>query len=252
MRASSMGIYGDSFACSHDESKHFAWYNLLAEKLNTTVYNYEKNTNDTYGYPASSTFFSYKKFIEYNDKHEYNIFIASAAGRYTKLVDLLREGVQVISGISSLEWYINDPNLKPGAKEQLERIRSWFLVSDDEYMHTAQELMLQDIDRKAEKNLIILAGDINETFCSKRKQNSCVDFGLWDLATLMYKEMGVTPETQKHVLNEKRDKISCHLSEPTNHMLADLLYNHIKTGEKITLPETIPHNHTWEYYYEIT
>ena len=252
MRASSMGIYGDSFAGSHDESKHFAWYNLLAEKLNTTVYNYEKNTNDTYGYPASSTFFSYKKFIEYNDKHEYNIFIASAAGRYTKLVDLLREGVQVISGISSLEWYINDPNLKPGAKEQLERIRSWFLVSDDEYMHTAQELMLQDMDRKAGKNLIILASDINETFCPKRKQNSCVDFGLWDLATLMYKEMGVTLETQKHVLNEKRDKISCHLSEPTNHMLADLLYNHIKTGEKITLPETIPHNHTWEYYYEIT
>ena len=37
MRASSMGIYGDSFACCHEESKHFAWYNLLAEKLNTTV-----------------------------------------------------------------------------------------------------------------------------------------------------------------------------------------------------------------------
>jgi len=247
---STIGIYGDSFAGSHNESVHFSWYELLANKLNTSVFNYENNTDNTYGSPATSTFFSYKKFIEYSNMHEYNIFIASDAGKYTKFVDIFREkGPVAIPGINSLEWYLDDPDLRADAKDQLGRIRSWLLVSDDEYMQTAQELMLQNMERKLGKNLVILASDIHSTFCPERKQNSCINFGLWDLANLMYEEMGITDETRPYVLNERTDKISCHLSEEANHVLADLLYTHIKTGEKMTLPKRIPHEYPWQHYF---
>lgn len=248
----SIGIYGDSFA-SWDTTTEFAWYNLLAKKLNTDVYSYELRTRATYGFPATSTFYSYKKFMEYNDLHEYNIFVASAASKYTKFVDLFMHKPPVpLPGINSLEWHLGDPNLRPDAPEILDRIRSWLIVSDDEFMHTAQELILQDMERNtvdSDGHLIILSSDIDETFCQHRKENSCADFGLWGLCELMYKEMGVTKENRHHVLNEKSDKISCHMSDITNEVLADLLYKHIMTGEKMTLPERIPHNHTWEYYY---
>lgn len=246
----SIGIYGDSFASTRKETYRFAWYNLLAEKLNTHVYNYEDNIYNTYGHPATSTFFSYKKFLKYHDKHEYNIFVASDSGKYTKFVDLhVERGPVPVPGINSLEWHINDTGLRYDAKEKLENIKAWLLVSDDEFMHTVQELILQDMERKAGKNLIILASDIDQTYCEARKETSCANFGLWALANQMYKDMGVTDETRKYVLDEKKDKISCHLSEETNHVLADLLYNHIKTGEKMIMPQTIPHKHTWQYYF---
>lgn len=246
-----IGIYGDSFAISHLQSRHFAWYNLLAEKLNTIVYNHENNEIQTYGLGASSTFYAYKKFIKYHHLHEYNIFIASYAQKYPKLVNLTKEEDHLIpiSGINSLEWYIDDPNITADGKELLERIKSWFLVNDEEYMITAQELMLQDMERRCGKNVIILCSNVEESFCQERKEKSCVNFGLWDLANLMYKEIGINHSNRVHTLNEKQDKISCHMTETTNHVLADMIYNHIKTGEKMIMPESIPHNHTWEHYY---
>ena len=248
----SIGIYGDSFA-SGIRDTNFTWYDLLAKKLNTSVYNYEHDRDSSYGHPATSTFFSYKKFIEYSNRHEYNIFIASAASKYTKFVDIFMDKTPVpMPGINSLEWHLTDTNLRPDAPEILDRIRSWLLVSDDEFMNTAQELILQDMERKtvdSNGHLIILASAIDQTYSQHRKENSCADFGLWGLCELMYKEMGVTDETRPHVLNEKHDKISCHMSDVANEVLADLLYKHIMTGEKMTLPERMPHNHTWDYYY---
>lgn len=246
-----IGIYGDSFTKSHKQSKHFAWYTLLAEKLNTTVYNYETNEEDTYGLGASSTFYAYKKFIKYHHLHEYNIFVASYAQKYPKLVRLTNEedNLVPISGINSLEWYLTDPSVTAGGKELLNRIKSWFLVNDEEYMTTAQELMLQDIERKCGKNVIILCSNIEESFCQERREKSCVNFGLWDLVNLMYTEIGINHNNRERTHNEKQDKISCHLTETTNHVLADMIYNHINTGEKIIMPDTIPHKHTWEYYY---
>lgn len=249
----SIGIFGDSFATSHMQSRHFAWYNILAKKLGTKIYNYEIDEENTYGLGASSTFYSYKKFIKYHHKHEYNIFIASYAQKYTKLINFYDDddALYPLSGINTLDWYLNDPKLPNTSRELLEKIRCWFLVNDEEFMNVAQELMLQDIETKGGKKTIIITADIDESFCEKRKEKSPINFGLWDLAKLMWIELGIShKESERYVQNEKLDKIACHMTETTNHILADIIYDHIKTNKRMTLPNRIPHEHTWEYYYE--
>lgn len=245
-----IGIYGDSFTTSHLPSRHFAWYNLLADKLGTTIYNHETNSQTTYGFGASSTFYAYKKFIKYHHLHEYNIFVASFSQKYTKLINLYGDDRLVpISGINSLEWYTSDPTVSSEGRDLLEKIRSWFFVNDEEYMDTAQELMLQDVEKKGGRNTIIITADIDASFCKERKEKSCIDFGLWDLTKVMWKEIGINGTNQLRASDEKLDKISCHMTEPTNRLFANMMYNHIKTGEKMILPEKINHEYTWEHYY---
>ncbi len=48
-----IGLYGDSFTESHIPAQHFAWYNLLAKKLNGVIYNFDEQQEQlSYGKPS--------------------------------------------------------------------------------------------------------------------------------------------------------------------------------------------------------
>lgn len=234
-----IGIYGDSFSTSHVPAEHFAWYNLLAKKLGGTI--------KTYGLGASSTFWSYKNFLTHHNAYDLNIFIASDALKYPKLVDMGGGVLKPISGINSLEWHTNLPTFDKGAKDRLEQIKSWILVSDEEFMMTAQELILQDIEKKGKT--IILASELHTAFVPERIKKSVYDFGLWDVAKLVWNSLDIPYDKKSITLEEKQDKIAAHLTEEGNNLLADLLYQHITDGIVMTLPNHLPHMHKYDYYY---
>ena len=234
-----IAIYGDSFSASHLAAEKFAWYNLLAKKIGGVA--------TSYGLGASSTFWSYKKFLEHHSKYDINIFIASDALKYTKLVDMGGGIMKPISGMKSLEWHTNLPNFDEQAKDTLEKIKSWFLVSDEEFMVTAQELILQDIERKGKT--IILASELHTAFVPERIKKSVSTFGMWDLAKLVWDSLDIPYDKKSITLQEKEDKIAAHLTEEGNNLLADLLYKNITEGSIMTLPNHIPHMHKYDYYY---
>lgn len=243
-----IGVYGDSFTTSHIPARHFAWYNLLAQKLGGRVYNAEDDFYDySYGLGGSSTFYSYKYFLKYHMQHDLNIFVASDVLKYTKLVDIFDSGPSAISGLNSLEYYINNPKTLPTSIDLCEKIKSWFLVTDEEFMWTAQELILRDIESKG--NVIILAADLNTAFTKDRREKSVVKFGLWDFAHVMYDSLGIHKLKTGITLTEKEDKIAAHYTEEANHALADILYDHIKNGIRMKLPAAIPHRHDVNYYF---
>jgi len=242
-----IGLFGDSFTTSTVEARHFAWYNLLAEKLNGNIYNFEDRCYlNSYGLGASSTWYSYKKFLQYYDKHDLIIFVASDALKYPSLVDIYEDDNPVpVAGLNNMEYYLRNPDVPPGGKEKLKNLMNWYTTNDVEFMTTVQELILQDIERKANK-VVILAAELDTAFTSARKEKCCSEFGMWDLARKMHAEVNVNnPNSQI----EKVDKIAAHYTEETNNLFADLLYKHIMTGERMKLPEKIGHRHNWEYYF---
>jgi len=245
-----IGLYGDSFSTSHQPAKHFAWYNLLAEKLGGKVYNYINHMDgESYGLGASSTYWSYKRFLKYHHLHDINIFIASNPTKYPKLLNLRGDGnLCPLSGINSLEWYIHDERVTDEGRDTLEKIKSWYLVNDEEFMWDAHELMLQDIERTTQKPLYILSSEcggisLNE---ERRKKNN-INFGLWDVAFLAQKSLGCYG--MNCTLNERQTMIAAHLPEETSVVFADLMYDYIVHGTKIVLPKYISHKHSYTEYY---
>lgn len=243
-----LGVYGDSFTSATMEANHFGWYNILAGMLGGEVYNFERNISQiTYGLGAASTFFSYKHFLKNYDKHDLNIFVASDARKYTKLVKLFEEDdKKPISGMASLEWYLYDPRLTEDGKDTLDKIRSWFFVNDEEFMISAQELILRDIESKG--NTIILAAAIDETFIPERRKKYIANFGLWDFVNRIHDSLDCRDNNKRG--DERPDKIAAHMTYEGNYLFASLLYNYITKKEFMVLPNFIKHEHPYTYYYQ--
>ena len=178
-------------------------------------------------------------------QHDLNIFVASDVLKYTKLVDIFDGGASAVSGLNSLEYYMSTPHITETGKDICEKIKSWFLVSDEEFMWTAQEFILRDIESKG--NVIILAADVNTAFTQERREKSISEFGLWELAHVMYNGLGANK--LKNGIIEREDKIAAHYTEETNHLLANMLYDYIKKGVKLKLPNFIAHKHDVNYYF---
>jgi hypothetical protein len=245
-----IGLFGDSFTTSHRPANHFAWFNLLAKKLGGEVYNHINYTvGEGYGLGASSTYWSYKRFLQYQHLHDLNIFIASSPYKFPKLLDLYGDGSgKPISGLNSLEWYIHDERVTEEGHILLEQVKNWMLINDEQFMVDMQELMLQHMETITDKPLIMLSTDCNgDSFNSERKQRLNIDFGMWDVAFLAQKSLGCygSPCT----LNERMDMIAAHMPEETNIVFANLLFNYITQGTKIELPEHISHSHPYTEYY---
>lgn len=265
-----IGLYGDSFTESHHPAQHFAWYNQLATKLGGEVYNFEWNKPGlSYGKGASSTFWSYKNFLKYHEKHDLNIFIASDPLKYPKLLPLFGyDQDQVpISGLNSIEWYENDPRLTDEGQEMLLQVKHWLMISDEEFMSTVQELILQDMERRSKSKLLILASDLQHgpAFTSERKKNTFMPFGMWDIVRVMMRSLGSVSE-KNHFYNmesggkfgtipilpkleeERPDMIAAHMTEEANTWLANSLYNYIINNQPMELPEHIPHRFHYTKY----
>ena len=114
-------------------------------------------------------------------------------------------------------------------------------------MVTAQELILQDIERKGKT--IILASELHTAFVPERIKKSVSTFGMWNLVELVWKSLDIPHDKKSITLQEKEDKIAAHLTEEGNNLLADLLYKNITEGRIMTLPNHIPHMHKYDYYY---
>jgi len=250
-----IGLYGDSFTESHRPAEHFAWYNLLAKKLNGVVYNFDLQEKDvSYGKGASSTFWSYKNFLRHHEKHELNIFIASDPMKFPQLVPIFGPDAHAvpISGIRSLEWYKNDPMVTDEGREMLKHLESWSLISDEEFMTTVHELVLQDMERRSKGRLIILPADLTygSAFTPERLHHSKIKISMWDVAKIAYRTLGHPGLAT--INQERQHTIAAHLTEEVSEWFADKMYKYIVHGEEITsVPEHLSHRYPLNYYFNV-
>lgn len=265
-----IGLYGDSFTESHKPAQHFAWFNQLATKLGGEIYNFEYNVSGlSYGRGASSTYWSYKKFLKYHDRHDLNIFIASDPLKYPVLLPIFGPDKDLVplSGLNSIQWYENDPLLTDEGKEMLMQVKHWMMISNEEFMSTVQELILQDMEQRSKSRLIILAADLQHgpAFTPERKSQSFMKFGMWDVVRVMMRSLhsvsemnhfyDVVPGGQNGTIpilprieEERPEMIAAHMTEEANTWFADHLYNYITHNEPMVLPDRIPHRFHYKEY----
>ena len=256
-----IGLYGDSFTEAHRPAQHFAWYNQLATMLGGVVYNFDKEESGiSYGMGASSTYWSYKNFLRRHEQHDLNIFIASDPMKFPEPLPIHgpNRRPKPISGMASLEWYEQDPDVTPEGQEMLHHVKSWTLISHEPFMMLAQELMLQDMERRSKGRLLILPASMTfgPAFTPERWEQTDLKFAMWDVVRVMMgsisslNDCGVQGKfpALPTASEERPDMIAAHMTEEANTWVANSLYNYILYRIPTALPEHIPHRFHYTKY----
>lgn len=249
-----IALFADSFGTSRN-SLNVAWYNLLAEKLNAKL--------DIFALGGYPTFLCYKKFCNVYENYDQCIFLVSDYAKYTKPVNLeTKQGVKFnehyISGLRNCEIMLESMDLIDNDVELLNMIKVWFLICDDEFLQTVQDLIIQDLLNK-KPNTIVLPVSIQTAgvkHCMSEKWydklNIDKNWSFWEFHKVMARSL----QNEYDVLTfpkylEIPDKISAHLTFEANKVLANDLYEYIVNGTTLKLPEYIKHDHEINYYYEV-
>lgn len=238
-----IAVYGDSFGTSFPQNKHFAWFNLLAEKVNGKVFDEEGKEGYGIAQGGRATYLSYKNFLKHYKNYSLNIFIAGDPYRHTKEYKW-NDKIFYISNANSIDWSVANGVID---EVEAELLRGWFLLSDHEFLTCAQDLILNDIKSKDPKCLII-PSQITNSFTSEFSVQHNMNFGLTQLHGVMLRSMNSPSDYWPR--QEPPDRISCHYSVEVNHWLANAVYEYLTQNKKLELPEHIPHTHNYRYYFE--
>lgn len=241
-----IAVYGDSFTVEFDQTRQWAWFNLLADKLNGRVES-DHMLDSSYGIAGASTFYSYKKFLETYHRYDYVFFVAGDPYRYTKPIQR-NNGLFFISNLPTVEFHINEPTTASHFKDHLTKLKNWFEVADSEYQEIAQHLMLDDVKNKMKGNALILPAN-DKSFNEQQKLSYGMgDFTMTDYCRTIWDNLKLP--AGKH-LNERNDRICCHFTEEANRRLTDMLFHFIQNPETTTLnlPKDLNHQNPWNHYY---
>lgn len=220
-----IGVYGDSFASSHTQSRDIAWYNILKKLIPC-------EDVKSYGISGTSLWYSYKKFLETYQEFDTIVFLVTDPSRYTKTVRDDNEQNRFYCNLTGVEIELKSTNLSQELKRTLENLRGWYISGDDEYNLQMSELMLRDMESKC-KNIIFFPCFQNSMtkerieLCklpnmSLKVKKSTVSFtvNLLDVLTKQAQLLGLDSTT---VVNERFERISCHMTEEFNNFFAKVI-----------------------------
>lgn len=231
-----IAIYGDSYAAHFvNARKEIHWFNILGNLLNANIINFAKT--------GSSLYFSYNNFLTNYEKYDYNIFLVTNPFRYTKQV-IIKNCEEHIHNIDAIDILLNrynniDKVLDNSEIEFLENLRSWFLVSDDKYMKSMHDLMIEDILRKHSN--VIMYPCFRNSMIGKNYDSFMFNWTLRCHEFFDIKFENYSDETFN---------MACHMTEEINIKFAEAMRDHIVTGKEIIMPKYIEHKHDLEYYYK--
>jgi len=246
-----IAVYGDSYSVANWQCDKIAWYNILAEKLGGTVYDEKGLIRAGIGAGGRPVFLSYKNFLKYHKNYDFNIFVVGDPYRYTKQYSLNNHEFYA-TNLNTVDYLLAQGEID---KKEAEYLTGWFLKTDYDFLNTAHELMLQDIERHDPKVLMIpshrkgtaIDGTIG-SFNEERMKRLNMDFGLTDLVRTQLDCLGAAPDW--YWKTENPERICCHFTEETNAWLANELFDYIKHNKKLELPKYIHHTKDYKYYYE--
>jgi hypothetical protein len=238
-----IGVYGDSFAARwafSDIETH--WWHILGKLLNAEV--------ECFGISGTSTFFSYKHFIENHNKFDVNIFFVTNSFRYTKLTRLTNEKYEYFATFDQVDIIENryKKDLSSADLSTLDNIRGWFLASDDEFNDVCQSLIIKDIVSKDPN--VILYPSFDDSINTKTIEDLKLQLGSSAINWMdKIDEWFKMPVRLDH--DEILSVIACHFTPEINVRFAEAMYNYIVKKKPIKVPkEPIEHKHDLEYYFK--
>lgn len=219
-----LGIYGDSYASAFGNTLTAPtnWFNILAKNMKATkVVNYAK--------PASSLYFSFKRFLETQHLHDFVVFLITEPHRYPNPITLGTRNDCYVSGPVHIDNLLKTP-IGPKDRANLEQLRGWFSSSDEKFNEDMSDLMLDKIESSRKENMIIYPCFIN-SFSKERFARYKLDSELHPMHSFWHRQMelyGINHETFTAL---EKDTLCGHLCHEFNEFFADLLINKIKTNK---------------------
>jgi len=208
-------IYGDSFAESSDldnpnaRLNRLAWTTLLAQRLGATSIDY-------HALGGTSFFYSYQKIMESAHNYDRIIVAVSEPFRYTKKIkDRFFSGPPLPS-----QRYPDITNTT------LRSLIGWFDVMDYDFMHTAQELMMRDIESRWPT--AILVPSFPQSFTGERAAR-WHNFSLLDINMIMLKQLRL-PLDHGRLEIRSSTGIMCHIPVEWQSAVANTIFKFLSTG----------------------
>ena len=240
-----IAVYGGSFAYRNTRTSNPAWFDILGERLGAS-------SVTPFGKGGSSVFDAYKIFLENYKNFDFNIFLVNHWGQYTKEVNGTwkngREEKIIISSLSSLEDVMKNYDWSESSIEYFNRIKSWFIVNVDEYEILIRELMLQDVEAKDPRSILIVGSNngLKDNLYSDERRKKQFSTGIGDYFSAQMKQF---PDSGN--LIERETVMQTHFVPEASKIFAEAVYQYITTGEWPLVPEVIDHEFPVEHYYTI-
>lgn len=216
-----IGIYGDSFAETYHQSKHIAWFNLLAKFIpNAKI--------TSHGKGGSSVFFSYNKFLQTHIKYDFIIFLVTDPIRYTKPVNIDGDDIFPHS-LREIEYLLRFQNISKSDKVLLENLKHYYTtIADEEYNVQMTELMLDQME-KIHPNIIFFPC-FNNSLMKSRLSACGLTNNRNSMASIVEKQSKLLRINDIGLHTEKTNTISCHFSKEFNQGIASLFASKMLNG----------------------
>jgi len=239
-----IGIYGDSFASVNDNYPELNWSVMLGKKFT------ESNVTH-YSWAGTSVYYSYKKFLNNYHKNDINIFLVTNPYRYTKTININNEEV-LCATLNHVEMYKKEKikNLLPIDVRMLDDLMGWYISSDQEFLTTASELMINQIS--VLDNKVILFPCFEESFTNdqRTKYKLPKEYCMFNYV-LRCKELLNIDISSRKWEQEIPAIMAAHLPTEFNQFVAESMYKKITTSVwDFSNFENIKLEHPKEYYYK--
>ena len=254
-----IAIYGDSFGNSmindtveriDRNTRGKAWVELLADDYDVT----------NFAHTGSSLFYSYKLFLENNQKFDYNIFLVTESNRITLPDEFdippLTKHIN-LSFVDSLKHtYSSNATSDSRLTYIISALESYYaIVHNDHAVDIFHNLMLENINRINQNTIIIPC--FNDSIPNTEVSlNSISGYEFYDSKVMYYlKEKNycnftpIEDENGKWTYNDYR---KCHLNEENNKILFNLINDAIINKQQtinINLKQFVKASKDIEYYY---
>lgn len=213
-------IYGDSFAESsfhldrRPQLDSAAWTTLLALRLGATSIDY-------HALGGSSFFYSHQQMLATADGYDRSIIAVSEPDRYTKSI----AGHRFTSPPPDHAQY-------PGVSSlTLRNLMGWFASLDHDFMDTAQELMIRDIESRWPNTVIVPS--FSNSFIPTRAA-AWHNFSLLDINQRALQQLRLRGNQTAREIHSTTG-IVCHMPLEWHGAVAHLIYNFLQTGH-IVIP----------------
>lgn len=240
-----IGIYGDSFAEYNSFGHTNQWPVILGKKIaDSNLTNYAKS--------GSSVYYSYKQFLNNYHKHDINIFLVTNPTRYTKpIIDASSHAEILFGTLGGVVDYKkqNIKNLSSIDKQILNNLIGWFTASDEEFLSTASELMINQVI--ALDSEVILFPCFEESFSDSQYKKYGIDkeHVMHNYIKRIITLLNIPPEFNIWT-REVPAIMAQHLTPEFNQFIADIMYKKITEGIwDFSNFENIKLEHPREYYY---
>ena len=223
-----LAVYGDSFGTYslsgttilQQKGLAYHWSSLLRNEYGCELVNYALS--------GSSVYYSYKKFIDTHHLYDCVIFLVTEPNRYFKPLDFTFGKSCVTNGNQINVWKKTRNDLTGSDIKLLNKLDSWFEMTDNEYSYDVSELMIEKIVQQREDVIVLPCYNISMKDEFRESYNIQPNTNLCSLYYKQMAELQLNDDGMNTVWQENAEYISGHLTPEYNRIAYENIQFFIK------------------------